>query len=449
MSKHTGMYTDGNVAFTYATESLTTDNTAFGAFMAGLSQSWEAQPTLVNGAEVVPFGINNDLPTAIRSIMDENNLAPGILGREVGLLWGQGARLYREVISDDGSEITRKWEDDRAIWDWLNAFEYEDAIQRAIVEFKYMQGYFARFVCSRGRRIGQGTISRVEIVPCKDVRMEWPASRRAEDVSAYYVGDFEQNCRTGMTRYPRYSRQDPFRAGQSMQYYNAYSFARNFYSVPHYFGALNWIKRSSDIPQILKYLTDNTLAVAYHITVPHEYWEDFENRLQEHCSNTGATYTASYLEAQKEKLFKQLASTLAGKKNTGKFFVSESFEATHGKERISWQIEPIDQKIKDYIEAQLKVSDKADAATTNGMGVHPSLSGIQVDGKLSSGSEQLYALKSYIATSTAIPERIVLQAFNQAIRANFPESPLMLGFYHQIVNREQDVAPKQRVTNNV
>lgn len=445
MNNNQGTYIFDDVAFSYSAHSLTAD--PYEAFIADIAQSWEFMPALVNGAEVVPFGSNNDLPTAIRKIMDENNLAPGILQREIGLLWGQGARLYREEISADGSEITRKWEDDTQIWDWLNSFEYEDAINRAIIEYKYMQGYFARFICSRGRRIGQGFISRIEIEPSKDVRMEWPASRRASDVSAYIVGDFEQNCRTGMTRYPRFNRLDPFRFGQSMQYYNAYSFARNFYSVPHYYGALNWIKRSSDIPQILKYLTDNTIAVAYHVIVPNEYWEDFEQRIRADCEAKGKTYSKSELETARQDVFRQLTAALAGKRNSGKFFTSVSFEATRG-ERVTWQIEPIDQKIKDYIEAQLAVSAKADAATTNGMGVHPALSGIQVDGKLSSGSEQLYALKSYIATSTAIPERIVLQAFNQAIRANFPQSPLMLGFYHQIVKREEDVKPANRVNNN-
>ena len=72
-----------------------------------------------------------------------------------------------------------------------------------------------------------------------------------------------------------------------------------------------------------------------------------------------------------------------------------------------------------------------------------------VDGKLSSGSEMLYALKLYLASDTTIPEEIILQALNETIRLNFPGTPWRVGFYHKIVLREEDVAPKDRVKQNV
>lgn len=72
-----------------------------------------------------------------------------------------------------------------------------------------------------------------------------------------------------------------------------------------------------------------------------------------------------------------------------------------------------------------------------------------VDGKLSSGSEMLYALKLYLASDTSIPEEIILQSVNQAIQINFPNTPWRLGFYHKIVLREEDVSPSERTSKNV
>lgn len=44
---------------------------------------WESDPSFINGVRIVPHGANNELPTPIRDIMDQNNLAPGILERKI------------------------------------------------------------------------------------------------------------------------------------------------------------------------------------------------------------------------------------------------------------------------------------------------------------------------------------------------------------------------------
>ncbi|WP_339751129.1 hypothetical protein [Algoriphagus aquimarinus] len=36
---------------------------------------WESDPAFINGVRIVPHGAKNELPTQIRDIMDQNNLA--------------------------------------------------------------------------------------------------------------------------------------------------------------------------------------------------------------------------------------------------------------------------------------------------------------------------------------------------------------------------------------
>ena len=68
---------------------------------------------------------------------------------------------------------------------------------------------------------------------------------------------------------------------------------------------------------------------------------------------------------------------------------------------------PIDKKVKDYIEAQIRISNKADAAATSGFGIDPVLANLILENKLSSGSEKLYSIKVYNASETAIPDMIL------------------------------------------
>lgn len=411
------------------------------------SVSWETDPEIIAGKAVVPYGKDNNLPIEIRNIMEENNLAPGILEREKGLLFGQGPELYQKVYED--GEVTRKWDYNKEIWKWLNSWDLMRYLDMAITEYKYLHGYFDKVFLSKGIRIGRTPkIAGMEIVPSVNARLGWIKTRKLEDIKEILVGNFEEGCLRGITTYPVFDCKDPFRYKVSMSYHNSYSYARNLYSIPSFYGSLNWIRRSSDVPVILKYITDNMINVAFHIESPNEYWEAQEEKLKDKCTRANREYRSEMLDEHKDDVLRKLAEALSGKRNVGKFFHTVTLKDLDGKP-CEWKITPIDQKIKDFIEGQIRVSEKADSATTSGIGLHPSLSNIMVDGKLSSGSEMLYALKLYLASDTSIPEEIILQSVNRAIQINFPNTPWRLGFYHKIVLREEDVSPNERTSKNV
>lgn len=414
----------------------------------GSKVDWERDPQHVLGKRIVPYGANNNLPVMIRDIMDENNLAPGILEREMGLLYGDGPQLYRVKFVD--GEVTREYAYDAEIWRWLKSWNMRRYVDMAMVEYKHLKGFFVRRKRNRGVRIGgKPSIASLEVVAATDARLAWPETgRRLEDVSQIYTGDFENNCmQTGIVTYPVYDRLDPFRYPVSMSYHNSYSFARNFYSVPTYYGSLKWIMRSSDIPDILKYFTENGLALAYHIHSPAGYWDSKREKLMEQYSDLSEPELDKKVDELKDETFKSIANVLAGKKNAGKFIETVDFYDPMAGAVASWKVEAIDQKVKEFIEAQIKISEKADSATTSGMGLHPSLSNIIVNGQLSSGSQMLYALKLYLASDTTIPEEVIFEPVNQAIEANFPDKDLKLGFYHKVVMKEENVSPEERVAN--
>lgn len=149
----------------------------------------------------------------------------------------------------------------------------------------------------------------------------------------------------------------------------------------------------------------------------------------------------------KDKIMGTITEVLSGKKNAGKFFESIDFYDPDGN-LCTWKIEAVDQKIKDFVESQLKIGEAANSAITSGMQLHPSLTNIMVNGKLASGSEMLYAHQIYKLSDVAIPEMVILDPINQAIRFNFPETDLQLGFYHQSLMTQEETAPEDRIRNN-
>lgn len=409
---------------------------------------WEADPNIIGGKKIVPYGANNNLPVVIRNMMEENNLAPGILEREMGLLHGQGPQLYVDnVVNDD---IVRKWTYDQEIWDWLKSWNYRRFIDMSTVEYKYLKGIFVKRFIRKGARIGRRPEFVLEVCPGTDARLAWVDSRRLEDVPNIFTGDFENNCsRTGIRTWPIWDKYDPFGLAASMSYHNSYSFAHNFYSIPAFWGSRKWIQRSSDVPNILKYLSDNGLMLTHHIHSPSNYWDEKRDKLEEKFPSKDSAYIDEKLKQLKEETFRTISGVLQGQKNVGKFIETVDTWDDEAQLVRTWKIEAIDNKTKDFIDAQIAISDKADAATTSGIGLHPALSNMMMNGKSASGSEMLYALKLYLASDTTIPEEVIFEPINQCIEAMWPGKKCRLGFYHKIVMKEENVAPQDRTTTNV
>ena len=68
-------------------------------------RNWEYMPQSVCGQKIIPYGSDNMLPSRLRDVLDANNLGPGILERQMGLLFGQG--VYLAQLAFDGGTLGR------------------------------------------------------------------------------------------------------------------------------------------------------------------------------------------------------------------------------------------------------------------------------------------------------------------------------------------------------
>ena len=154
------------------------------------------------------------------------------------------------------------------------------------------------------------------------------------------------------------------------------------------------------------------------------------------------------LDDLKDATFLKITEALSSVENVGKMITTEKIFDGDANEYIGWEIDVLDQKVKDFIDAQLNISSRAAFETTSGLGLHPAISNLSKDGNLPSGSEQLYAFKLYLSTGVDIPESIVTKDINLALKANFPGSDLSIGFYHDNVLTEEATNPNDRIKNN-
>lgn len=402
-------------------------------------------PMPIGGFRIIPYGDQNAMPQELRVLLDENNLTPEVLDKQFQLLWGQGPALYKTEFKD--GKRTKYWDAVPEIEKFLNDWDFEDYLTKAGVEYRHVNGHFSKYYRNLGFRIGRKPIiTELKHISSLKARLEWPDSR--QQIKHIITGDFERPTISNLKRFPIFNNKDPFALPISMRYTNMYSFAMdNDYSRPGIFGNRHWIALSSSLPMLLMNYNKNSASIKYHIKSPAAYWEQQKERLEKNCELKGIEYKDKMLDELKDETFAKFAEGLTGIKNVGKFITSETIYDELGEEYVGWEVETLDQKVKDYIDAQINIAKRAQLETTAGLGLHPALSNISSDGNLPSGSEQLYAFKLYLATGVDIPENIVCRDINYAIKANFPNTQYKLGFYHDTVLTEESTKPEDRIKN--
>ncbi|MEL5895043.1 hypothetical protein AAE250_16310 [Bacteroides sp. GD17] len=418
-------------------------------FFNGDSQDWDGDPVSVAGVRVVPWGIDNNLPDAIRDLLEKNNLGPGILDRKTGLLYGQGPLLYRVKI--ENNERVQEWIEDEEIQDWLDSWDYRGYIRDALVEYTHMNGQFSKYYMAKGVRIGRPWVNRLECLHSRECRLIWPDndSRRLEDVKGYLTGDFDSYRSHTFLKYPAFDKWHPAKHETAVKYHCLRSFGRSMYAISCFYGSVPWLENANNLPEIIRHLNENMIAAAYVVHAPQEYWNQKRELVMTMHEDWKEDQIQKEMERLKDELTETIANVMAGKKNAGKFFSCVDFVDQDGNMQ-SWKIEPIEMNIDKYIEAQAKISRIADSSTTSGFGLSPALANIIIDGKSDSGSQMLYALKIFYGADTQIPEEIALEAINDAIRINFPNKKgVFLGIYRKVINKEDNVSAPDRPTNQV
>lgn len=437
-----------DVAFTYQVSETPRD--FYQLKGKGNDLDWNNKYNYIGDYLVYPFGANNDLPDIIKHTVQTNYIAPGILKKKTQLIWGLGPQLYTEEITD--SILTRKYVMDKAIMDWLKSWNYEEYLIKAITDFQHIEGIFSRFELTKGARVGQPFISRINHLFPDRTRLATAKSSKNREATHAVLSNYSFNITDSLSEYkvyPLFDFTNPFADPNSVLYSNMYSFCTDYYTVPDLYGSLEWLNRSTSVPLIFKALSKNSINLKYHIVSPQAFWDKKRAEMIENCNKRTLLYKESMLQDFQKAFLEKISVVLSGDENTGKYLHTTKSFTVEGTNLVEhgWEIKVIDQNIKDFVQAQISISERADHALSAGLNLHSALGNVSESGKSDSGSEQIYALKTFLQTGIDIPEMIIMKAINYAIKVNFPTSNLKLGFYHAPVEKEQNIAPKDRLIN--
>lgn len=408
-----------------------------------------------DGYYILPYGDSNNLPTEIKNVLFENHMAPGLMNKKTQLLWGQSPQLYageKFVTNTYGKiELIRNWVNDTEVMDWLESWDFRSYLLAQCVDFNYMESCFSKLVRSRAYRIGgQGFISKLEHIPIDRAQLASNTYEQNKQPTHAVISNYAFTYGNSLSDYRLYDLFDmnkPFRSANSVVYSNLYSFCMDNYSMPAIYGALEWIRRSTSVPWVIKALSDNSLNVKYHITSPQAFWEDKEKRLKEDCERNNIEYKSEMLADYETQLFRKITKVLGGPENVGKIWHTKDILEIIGDSPYTheWKITPIEQNIKDFVESNLQISSHANYAVATAIGLHPAIANISESGKANGGSEQVYALQGYLLSGINIPEMVTTKAINYALKVNFPNKGLKLGYYHKTAEKQSDINPQNRI----
>ena len=317
-----------------------------------------------------------------------------------------------------------------------------------------MNGHFTKYVMGKAVRIGRPWVHHLECLESADCRLVWPDDGngymphpRLSDIRQVLHGDISRG--RNLRLYPVFNRTDPTASEAAVAYHNLASFGRTLYSICSFHGSIPWMQNANDISEIVRVLNENMIAAAYIVHEPSGYWEQKRMALMEDHPDWSNARIDKELDTLRDGITRKLAEVMAGKRNAGKFFTCVDFIDDRGTLQ-EWKVEPIDMNIDKYLSAQQKISKIADSASTSGFGLSASLANIIIDGKSDSGSQMLYAVKLFFAADTQIAEEITLEALNDALHVNFPDrQDIAVGFYHRIIQKEDNVSAGERAVNQL
>lgn len=388
---------------------------------------------------VFPYGENNRLPIFIRNIVYSNSIAPGILNKKTQLNWGQGPKLYEEKFVD--GELQRDYKDDPEVQKWLDTWDYETYLAKCLTDYSHIESCYTKIYLTKGWRIGVNQkIAKLEhIVPHK------PMVVGKKFTPTHIILHNEDNPNE-YSVYPMFDEQNPFKGGIMIKYSNLYTFCSDFFSIPHILGSIPWIIQSSNVPKFLSALSKNSINIKYHITSPKEFWDAKREEIKKKCDDAGQEYKEKMLTDLKKTILKEVQKVLSGLENAGKFWHSENVMYVNGHNllELGWKITPIDQKMRDTVQSQIDIANKADASVATGIGIHSALGNLSHGGKSDSGSEQYYAFDNYLKSGIDMPEMVVMKMMNSALKINFPHKNLKMGFYHKAPKRQEELTKSDR-----
>jgi len=440
----------------------------------------------MNGYRILSRGINNRLPNEIETMIHGNRILPGLLDKQINILYGKGLMPYRLIF--EKRKLIRDWQECKELTEWLdswvsNGFQsYQDFAESIIRRYYFFEDAFVKWRFNRSRLIGSMPIAGLELIDNKRARLA--TARKVDpfyedleyrDFKHVFVGNWNGGLSNNFKRYEMLNMKNPYSHKVAVSHHRNEAVGNMYGLNKFYEGTKDWIKGTAKTPQFINSYLENSFGSNVHVIIPAAWLEYKKEMLQNICEENeklkeageqlisikdkatgetielGTEYSEKYLIQYTNMEVKKLSKYLSGTKNQGKIFVSNSFQNGE-KEEVRWKVEVIDLKYKEYISSLISNDKRADEVLTTSKGIDASISSISKDGIISKSGSDLYYNYLIYLHNLSIPERICSEVFNMAIRINFPhlyKNGIRLGYYNDAPQKLEDTPPKDRLQSQV
>jgi len=370
--------------------------------------------------EIAYWGDNNLLPYKREEIIKDNNIVPELIATKRGIILGQGLQTYT-VSYVDGKKKRTLVDAPPEIKDFLEETDWEQYALIATGELLKHGNLFPEFVMNKAKN----KILSFKAHYTKNIRAG-KQNTKGKIKKYYWHGSWETDNPTVAKPQPIavWDKEKP--EALFLLHLGDPLFFDGYYYYPGWWGGKEWIELSNIIPKWQKANLDNGYSIRFHIRIPKDYFLDKVawNSAQDQKGKDACINAA----VEKEKEFmEEMNRFLSGVDGAGRavFTKYEIIEQVQ-KAYPGIEIIPIKADLKD--EALLKLFEKSNDANISGQGIHPSLASIQVQGKMSAGSEIRNALLSYIAIKTPNIRKLILKPLYLAKKINGWDENIEFGF---------------------
>jgi hypothetical protein len=391
------------------------------------------------------WGEHNQLPQEREFILQDNNIVPELIITKRGIILGKGIEAYR-IRYESGKKIREIVEMPPAASDFFESINSERYFTEACGELLKHGNMFIEFIASKNSKI-----TSLRVQPCKRIRAGAQNDKGIIDTYHWHGswGDKKGTTITTVDTNPAIpipAWNPESLAPKFIMHLGDPLFYDGYYYWPPYWGGSEWIELSNVIPRFHKANITNGYSIRYHIKIPSNYFLDkfsWETAADENARLQCITDA----QAREQEFIDQMNKFLAGESNTGRaVYTKFDIQDEINKEFPGIQILPISADLKD--EALLKLFEKSNDANISAQGIHPALSSIQTQGKMSSGSEIRNALLSFIAIKTTFPRKLLMKPINLVKKTNGWPKDIHYGFEDlEITTLDDNPAGRQEVLN--
>ena len=373
--------------------------------------------------KIEPNGIDNNFPVNYKMLLDSVYLAHGVKRTLINLLISGGIGLYQEVKEE--KKIIRDWLIDKEVSDWLNSFNCEtEYIPELATDMVYLENAYTLFLLNKGARIGfNERIAALRYLSVEKMRLEYP-DKNGNRNRVFYSDWFNNlNNPENIKPYPIFNMLVPFKNPQSVMYVKMPTFGSTAYGRPPEIGAVQMLKVLSLLPAYHRAnLTEK--GFKWIVSVSREYYDGI-------CTQNRWEKASDEFKKWKDKFVESIDSFLSapeGDKVQTRFLTEFQYDPYSKTKIDSIVITKLEDDTKELSEVGMSLHDTYTVGFTSASSINPQLANVHLKNHALSGSQLREAYEMHIKTATPMMRTLLLHPVNTALKINFPNKNIKIGF---------------------